>query len=1008
MGWLPWLALVGCGEDEDGSGSKGPPVDCREDASPLVRVPVGSVRTLPAPLDPTCPDPAWELVASPGANGLVRGVDGRARFVPDAAGTWVFEGADGRSVSVEVVDEAPYHGLFHPPSRSLVAVGGEVWAAQGYAPAVARLDGDDLRAVGEIDVGSWPVALAATPDGATVVVAQAGDDHLGVIDVAAGRMVDAVWVGDEPAGVVVSPDGRTAYVALSTVPEVAVVDLVARARTGALPAPMDGRALALTADGETLYVAGHRTGAPDRFPWGVDERATDVLAVDTATGAVVATFPEVASTVTDLELDEAGRRLLVSGTVSHPERGLVTPDEPPFEGTVSSWDLDSGARIAASVLAPGGGAPGMVLGPQALARDGSELWVVAEGSSLAVALDFETLEEVARFEVPGHPRDVLAASGRVYAHGSQDFAVHRLSLDGVDSTGAAGTDPRPEAVARGQRGFVSPGESYGANYSCNSCHTDGRGDTRVWPAGPFEVWEASRAMFWLEGTAPLGWSGYVADVRTFGYTGYTSIIAKWPTTDEAEDLATFLGSLMPPAAANSYTLPSGGLSPAGVRGRELFVASSCATCHPGPLLTDNRTLPEGLTPEVSSTPSLVGVYRHNVWLKRADVSSLRDSVVAALEFLGNDRLSEAELDDLTRYLAESTDRDLFLLAREPLADAPAVSVDSPIHLTFNQPLWDSATNRSRVALWVADEEVDARVAIDGRRIEVTPARRLPHDAAVSVVVAGGLEAFDGRTSAEPTEVSFRTAAAPALELDGPYELVVDLPAIDFEAGGFDPSRTLQLRSELLAEASPGGAALDLDLGRGLRWATAAVVEGTTLHVPPFPLSFGFSMAQGGALEAELVDLDGDGVADAASGVMGMSGPGFVESGLTWALRRPAGCEPGPDGDLAVDVSVVGGVPVVDWGDAGALGLYVTAPDATLPLGPGQTVDGEAYWVLEATTFPVGFSGPVTYGQTPALATDASEVHGGEVAGAPLVAGRCYRFSVITDRFQSGSFTWIAE
>jgi hypothetical protein len=114
--------------------------------------------------------------------------------------------------------------------------------------------------------------------------------------------------------------------------------------------------------------------------------------------------------------------------------------------------------------------------------------------------------------------------------------------------------------------------------------------------------------------------------------------------------------------------------------------------------------------------------------------------------------------------------------------------------------------------------------------------------------------------------------------------------------------------------------------------------------------------------------------------------------------------------VAVDVTVeADGSVVVDWGSPGALGLYVTDPGASLPIGPGQVVSGgAAYWVLEATTFPFGFDGPVTYGEVPRRATDASPTHGAPAGGAALVPGDCYTFSVVTDRFETGSYTLVSE
>ena len=61
------------------------------------------------------------------------------------------------------------------------------------------------------------------------LVAQRGSDTLGLVDIAAGRIIDAIWVGDEPGNVILSQDGSMAYVALSTESAVVAVDMGARA-----------------------------------------------------------------------------------------------------------------------------------------------------------------------------------------------------------------------------------------------------------------------------------------------------------------------------------------------------------------------------------------------------------------------------------------------------------------------------------------------------------------------------------------------------------------------------------------------------------------------------------------------------------------------------------------------------------------------------------------------------------------------------------------------------------
>ena len=145
----------------------------------------------------------------------------------------------------------------------------------------------------------------------------------------------------------------------------------------------------------------------------------------------------------------------------------------------------------------------------------------------------------------------------------------------------------------------------------------------------------------------------------------------------------------------------------------------------------------------------------------------------------------------------------------------------------------------------------------------------------------------------------------------------------------------------------------------------------------------------------------------AVGAIDFSGPGMLGEALSWDLRRPvdpAACDEGPGGDFPVTVTP--GDNTIDWGDAPALSLFVTDPQAVLPTGPGQPVtNGATYWALQLETFPDGFLGPVTYGTVPPAAVDITETSGGAADGAAmLTAGSCYKFSVITTEFKTGSVT----
>jgi hypothetical protein len=98
-------------------------------------------------------------------------------------------------------------------------------------------------------------------------------------------------------------------------------------------------------------------------------------------------------------------------------------------------------------------------------------------------------------------------------------------------------------------------------------------------------------------------------------------------------------------------------------------------------------------------------------------------------------------------------------------------------------------------------------------------------------------------------------------------------------------------------------------------------------------------------------------------------------------------------DLVVDDDPMTTV-TINWKESNAMGLYFTEPTAELPDGPDSHVKGKVYWVVEATKFPNGFSGPVTYGALPGDAKDATEEHGGGPGPARLECGVEYKVAIV--------------
>jgi len=253
-------------------------------------------------------------------------------------------------------------------------------------------------------VGSGPLALALTPDGARLLVANAGYDHqsLMLIDALSGRVLQTLLgLPDGPGsfynGLVLSKDGKTVYASDGTNDAIRVFalgdTLVERTPIG-LPTGTWPAGLALSADGRHLIVAGNL--------------ADQVLIVDLEQRAAVAAQP-VGHLPYGVALSRDGQRAYVSDwgadTLSvvntqtaawvatlkvgmHPSALLQNPriDELYVADTdsdeISVVDSHSSKVLRTISLRPWPGAPvGASPNALALAPDGRTLWVADAGDN---------------------------------------------------------------------------------------------------------------------------------------------------------------------------------------------------------------------------------------------------------------------------------------------------------------------------------------------------------------------------------------------------------------------------------------------------------------------------------------------------------------------------------------------------------------------------------------------------------------------------------------------------
>lgn len=219
------------------------------------------------------------------------------------------------------------------------------------------------------------------------------------------------------------------------------------ARYGPLRRP---RGLALSPDGRSLYVA--VSGSPIGGP-GVDESklpppdvtAHGVAVIDLGKGAVVRTL-------------KAG---------SDPETFVLSPDG----ATLYVTNEDSGAVSAVPVnglAAPRSASVGDEPEGVAVTRDGARLFVACEGSDKVVVLEASSLRQVAAFALSGRPRGALASRDGQSVYVSIENAG-QLAVLPATGTGPArlidlargDASVRPMGLAEGADGhvFVTTGRS---------------------------------------------------------------------------------------------------------------------------------------------------------------------------------------------------------------------------------------------------------------------------------------------------------------------------------------------------------------------------------------------------------------------------------------------------------------------------------------------------------------------------------------------------------------------
>ena len=291
---------------------------------------------------------------------------------------------------------------------------------------------------------------AGDPAGDLLLVANKGDQTLGIIDPVAGRQVATVkQSGTTGHEVVASPDGRTAYVPIygdagvgrpgSDGRTMDVIDIASRRRVatidfGAPERPHsavfgpDGR-LYVTAEGtNSIKVVDPRTNTVvDTLPTG--QRESHMLALS-SDGRTAYTSNVGAGTVS--VVDVATKKVAaVVAVAARAQRIALSTDG----RLVFTADQDS-PRLAivdtkTNKLAPGVALPGVAYGT-APTPDGRFLVMALPGLNQVGLLDLESMEVVRTLDVPKAPQEVLVRPDGRVAYVSCDASGQVAEIDLVE------------------------------------------------------------------------------------------------------------------------------------------------------------------------------------------------------------------------------------------------------------------------------------------------------------------------------------------------------------------------------------------------------------------------------------------------------------------------------------------------------------------------------------------------------------------------------------------------
>jgi len=614
-------------------------------------------------------------------------------------------------------------------SSSMIVVNDLVWVVNPDHNSVSVLDYQQGQVLAEIPVGANPVAVGFVDD--TVWVSNKTAGSVSAISVNTLSVVDeiSVGVGSRPHGIVTDESNNAVYVVLEGTGQLIKIDATSNEIVDTIRVGEHPRHLAINANQTKLYVSrfitapvpgestrnlgtggggeltvvnlatGFSTQSKVTLPYNnVEDTDRSARGIPNYLMAPVLS-PDGLTAFVPAKLDNIYRGSMRDGNAR--EHNMLVRSimasvdlQSNTEDTDRRFDFDNNSPVSAVLAGP----------------TGNFLFVVHEASRKLEIFDVYANEIIFSTDVGFAPQalafsadqkrlfvdNVLSRTVSVYdvsalMNGESDNAVKLQDITRVSN------EVLSAQVLLGKQIFHDSGDPAlsGQKYiSCAVCHSEGGHDGRVWDFS--DAGEGLRNTIDLRGRAGVAhgnihWTAnfdeihdFENDIREiFDGTGlltdddYDATVGtldaqnpKAGLSNRLDALAAYAGSL-DTFSDSPYRDSAKQLTPAAVRGRDIFAEANCGKCHAGAEFTDSPNqrfhnigtvdtdtgsrLGQALVGNGLDTPTLRGLWDGAPYLHDGSAQDLAAAVLAhRARSVGYDvtSLSSSQLQDLVAYLKQ--------------------------------------------------------------------------------------------------------------------------------------------------------------------------------------------------------------------------------------------------------------------------------------------------------------------------------------------------------------------